>query len=413
MVEETIEKPVLWAIYGMRLEDETEYRYIGLTRIGIERRLYIHKRDALRRPHHVSKWVNKNSDSITIEVIEACPEGDEDYLFDAEIRWIKHFRDLGHPLTNHGDGGASGSFGARWTIPEEKRRAGENHPNYGKPMSETTKDMLRKSKLGKKRTEESRRKQGDSIRGENHWMKQIDREVAAPGRKAGFVLSDETRRKLSDAQKNRPPVSEETRRKISEANKGKVISPEHRAKISAAISGEKHHAYGKPAWNAGVSMSDEKRAQFDSTRAINGCRRWHQARSYVDPDCKVCVERVATGEVERFFTPNEIISAKKAWADARDPEEVARHSEKMKKAQSNRPPVTDEHRAKLSAAGKGRPGKPASDETRAKQSAAKKGRLMGDAQRQGMMLGLHKKWHADRGITKPGCEFCGLPASLS
>jgi hypothetical protein len=202
-------------------------------------------------------------------------------------------------------------------------------------------------------------------------------------------------------------MSDETKRRISEAHKGKAISPEHRTKLKEnAPRGEDHHAYGKPAWNAGVPMSDEKRAQFDSTRALNGCRRWHQARNYVDPDCKVCVERVASGEAERFFTPDEIAAAKKAWADARDPEAVARHIEKMKKAQSNRPPVTDEQRAKLSAASKGVRKGPISDEHRAKLSAAKKGRPQTPEQKRGIMLGMHKKWHADRGITNPGCKFC-------
>lgn len=406
-MEQLDETPVLWAIYGMRLENENEYRYIGLTRIGTERRLYIHKRDALKRRHHVSKWVNKNSDNVVIEVIEACPEGDEEYLFDAEIRWIKHYRDLGHPLTNHGDGGASGSYGARWTIPEEKRRSGDKHPNYGRPMSDDTKAALREAKTGTKRSAESRRKQGDSIRGDRHWTAKVDRTAIRLDSTFGFVVTDEARRRMSEAAQNRAPMSDETKRKMSEALKGKPKSPEHREAIkNNAPRGEEHHAYGKPAWNAGVPMSDEKRAQFDSTRALNGCRRWHQDRNYVDPDCKVCVERVASGEAERFFTPDEIAAAKKAWADARDPEEVARHSEKMKKAQSNRPPVTDEHRAKLSAASKGVKRGPASDEHRAKLSAAKKGRPMGDAQREGMMRGLHKKWHADRYITKPGCEFC-------
>lgn len=406
VIESEVEKPILWAIYGMRLEGDSEYRYIGLTRIGIDRRLYIHKRDALKKTHHVSKWVNKNSDNVVIEIIEECPEGDEDYLFEAEIRWIKHFRDQGHPLTNHSDGGASGSYGARWTIPEEKRRGGEKHPLYGKPMSDETKAALRKVKLGIKRSVESRRKQGDSIRGEKHWTAKVDRNVVQLGRTPGFVVSDDTRRKISEAQKNRPPASEETRRKISEANKGRRHTAEHRAKISAAISGENHHAYGKPAWNAGIPMSDEKREQFEALRALNGCKRWHQDRNYVDPDCKVCVERVASGKAERFFSPEEITAAKKDWADSRDPEEVARHSEKMKKAQSNRPPVTEEHRAKLSAASKGIKKGPISDEHRAKLSAAKKGRVLSEETKLKMRQGHHKSRHADRGITKPGCEFC-------
>ena len=45
--------------------------------------------------------------------------------------------------------------------------------------------------------------------------------------------SDDTRRKISDAMKGRT-LTEETRRKMSEANKGKVLSDETRKKISEA-----------------------------------------------------------------------------------------------------------------------------------------------------------------------------------
>lgn len=65
----------------------------------------------------------------------------------------------------------------------------------------------------------------------------------------GKIASAETRRKISEANKNRPPVSDETRRKLSEAgknpsaetrkklsdvHKGKPLSVEHRQKLSEA-----------------------------------------------------------------------------------------------------------------------------------------------------------------------------------
>lgn len=49
------------------------------------------------------------------------------------------------------------------------------------------------------------------------------------------------------------PVSDETRRKLSEASKGRQVRPlgsrlteEHKRKISEAMRGEKNHQYGKP-----------------------------------------------------------------------------------------------------------------------------------------------------------------------
>ena len=80
----------------------------------------------------------------------------------------------------------------------------------------------------------------------------------------GKSISAETRRKLSEANKGRK-LSEKTRRKISEGHKGKPLSEEHcrniakarkgkkRApfskehchKLSEALKGEKNHQYGK------------------------------------------------------------------------------------------------------------------------------------------------------------------------
>lgn len=395
-----------WAIYGLRHKGEAEYRYIGLTRVGIDRRLKLHKYDAKKAKRHVSHWINKNSDDIVIEVVEECPAGDEEYLFDAEVRWIAHFRDLGHRLTNSSDGGASGSYGARWTISEENRRSGENHPMYGRSMSDETKSALSRARVGTTRTIESRVKQSASISGENHWTSGIDLVNVESGRTPGYVYSDEVRAKISEARRRQAPPSEDTRRKISEAHKGKVLSTDHRAKISVATMGEKHHAYGKPPVNKGVPMSDEQKEKNRLTLPKTACAKWHLNRNYVDPQCVVCVDRVASGEAVRFSTPEEIAAAKEVWKSNRDPEKLAAYKASLSASHQNRSPVSDETKAKLSAARKGVKMGPISEEHRAKLSAAKKGRSMGEAQQRGMMLGLHKKWHADRGRTKPGCEFC-------
>lgn len=54
---------------------------------------------------------------------------------------------------------------------------------------------------------------------------------------SGLIVSEETRRKMSEANKNRI-YSEETRRKMSEALKGKPRSEETRRKIANSLKGK-------------------------------------------------------------------------------------------------------------------------------------------------------------------------------
>ena len=67
----------------------------------------------------------------------------------------------------------------------------------------------------------------------------------------GYIHSEETRKKMSEAQKGKK-LSEETKQKISEAQKGekhwnygKHLPEEHKKKLSEAQKGKKHWNYGK------------------------------------------------------------------------------------------------------------------------------------------------------------------------
>ena len=60
----------------------------------------------------------------------------------------------------------------------------------------------------------------------------------------GLIVSDETKRKLSEINKGKTH-SDETKRKLSEINKGKKVSDETRRKLSEMNKGEKHPFFGK------------------------------------------------------------------------------------------------------------------------------------------------------------------------
>ena len=124
-------------------------------------------------------------------------------------------------------------------------RTGASHPNYGRPVSDTTKAALSAAakkqwaesdpRTGTKHSEETRVKISEKIR-----------EAVAEGRGGKFIPSEETRRKMSEALKGNQCAkghirSEEHRRRLSEANKGnqnwlgKKHSEESRQKMSKRV----------------------------------------------------------------------------------------------------------------------------------------------------------------------------------
>lgn len=99
--------------------------------------------------------------------------------------------------------------------------------------------------------------------------------IAVSEASKGRTVSEETRRKLSEASKN---ISEETRKKIGEAGKGRTVSEETRKKISESKKGKKRPEEvirkmkegrrGIPAWNKGKSPSEETRKKI--SKALKG-----------------------------------------------------------------------------------------------------------------------------------------------
>jgi hypothetical protein len=251
-----------WFIYGLRTGTSSEYRYVGLTRQPLSERLYQHRSLSRTKRTPLYNWLAKHIDNVVIESIEDCPEEDFEYLAEAEQFWIVQIRSFGHRLLNLAEGGASGSYGARWTLKPEQVRSGAAHPKYGKKLSPEHAEALRLTRVGHTRSEESRRKQGDSIRGEKHHA-------------YGKPMTDEQKRKISDALRGRK-LSNEHRQRMSEARQGISLSDIHKQNIGNAIRGENHHNYGKPAHNRGQPSSSAH-------------TRWHVNKGISKPEtCQYC-----------------------------------------------------------------------------------------------------------------------------
>lgn len=125
--------------------------------------------------------------------------------------------------------------------------------------------------------------------------------------KIGYKLSEETKRKISEAQKGKRP-SDETRRKLSESHKGHKHSEETKRKMSETQK-------GRP----GKSPSAETRAKI--SKAMKG--------------------RIMSIETRRRMS----ISAKNISQEARD---------NKSRAGKNKPPPSDETRKKMAEAQRGK-----------------------------------------------------------
>ena len=85
------------------------------------------------------------------------------------------------------------------------------------------------------------------------------------GSARGRVVSEETRRKMSESHIGRPNLylrgrvqSLEERKRRSMANKGKPKSIEHRLKLSLSVRGEKSFAFGTHWYNNGIKSIQAK-----------------------------------------------------------------------------------------------------------------------------------------------------------
>ena len=132
-----------------------------------------------------------------------------------------------------------------------KKISGEKHPFFGKPRSEETKEKIRISNLGLKRTEEVKQKMSGIKRGkllsEDH-----KKNISNSGK--GLKRTDETKErirlsKLGNKNSLGNHHSKETKEKIGLKHKGKILSEESREKISKSL-------MGHIPWNKGKHNSN-------------------------------------------------------------------------------------------------------------------------------------------------------------
>jgi group I intron endonuclease len=193
--------------------------------------------------------INKHgSENFEFELIESC---EDEHANDLEKKWILHYESFGkgYNLTSGGDC-------------EFKR-------------SDLTIQKISDSKLGHEVSEETRRKIGDANRGRVRTQEARDKMSQS---RMGHEVSEETRNKIREKHLNKT-VSEETRKKISESKKGKKQDPEVVKRRAEKLKGKKlsEEAKRKIGLSNSRPQSEERRQK---TR--EAWERWRQENKNSD-----------------------------------------------------------------------------------------------------------------------------------
>lgn len=100
----------------------------------------------------------------------------------------------------------------------------EHRRLHSMSISDETRKKISEAHKGKVHSEETRRKMSEAMKGKHHTeetrRKLSEAQKGRPSPIKGATLSEETRKKMSEAAKNRAKITEETRRKLSESHKG-------------------------------------------------------------------------------------------------------------------------------------------------------------------------------------------------
>lgn len=179
-----------------------------------------------------NSWNKYKEENFSIYIIEECPI---ELLDEREMYWIKilhtHTTEEGLNISFGGDAPMRG----RNHTEESKKKISENSAvpsgelnwQYGKPRTEEDKKNISNSLLKYYETHDP------PTLGTKQSPELIEKRIS---KIRGRIVSEETGRKISEANKGRV-VSEETRKKISIARKGKPLSEENKKNISKALKG--------------------------------------------------------------------------------------------------------------------------------------------------------------------------------
>lgn len=228
-------------------------RYIGSSK-NIENRTITHIAQLEEQKHHSIKlqrsWNKYGQGSFIFNIIELCESSNlierEQFYIDLYNSYNKGYNCL--PL-------ARSSLGYKFTLEQKEKLSSIRKGKKRKPCSKETKENISKANKGKKRnphSKETKRKISAAHKLSGHSISEEARELARK-QNLGKSVSQETKNKISISSKGRK-LSSEHKAKISNAHKGKIQSIETKRKLSKIRSGN-----FKPSEETKKKMSDSQK----------------------------------------------------------------------------------------------------------------------------------------------------------
>lgn len=195
-------------------------RYVGQTINTLKFRVRGHCNNCKGRTH-VQRWVNSLLQSGLRPIIHEIDFVPNEFADDGERFYIEKYRDLGCPLTNSCGGGRVNR------LVSEETRAKQSAAKVGRPLSNEHKRKLSEAGRGRLHTSESRAKRAASLKG--HAVSDKTRQAVSHAQ-LDRKHSAEHIKKFREAMQGRAP-SEETMRAASEASRSRVWSQASRDKL--------------------------------------------------------------------------------------------------------------------------------------------------------------------------------------